>query len=112
MRVLVCGGRDFKDINFVHTWLDKLFAPTYPNDTHGGAGTWLPRPDLVIITGGAKGVDSIAADWATINWVKQEEYLDGGKPDLIIAFPGGRGTADMVSQAGAYRIPVMDIPQR
>lgn len=25
--------------------------------------------------------------------------LDEGKPDLVIAFPGGRGTADMVNRA-------------
>jgi UDP-N-acetylmuramoylalanine-D-glutamate ligase len=25
--------------------------------------------------------------------------LDEGKPDLVVAFPGGRGTANMVQQA-------------
>jgi hypothetical protein len=25
--------------------------------------------------------------------------IDEGKPDLVIAFPGGRGAADMVSRA-------------
>jgi hypothetical protein len=28
------------------------------------------------------------------------------KPDLVIAFPGGRGTADMVKQAKAAGVPV------
>jgi hypothetical protein len=27
--------------------------------------------------------------------------LDEGKPDLVVAFPGGRGTANMIKQARA-----------
>lgn len=77
--------------------------------------SWLPRPDLHIISGGAKGADSLAIDWAVINWVPFTEYpadwkthgkkagflrntqmLNEGKPDLVIAFPGGKGTAMML----------------
>jgi hypothetical protein len=35
--------------------------------------------------------------------------LDEGKPDLVVAFPGGRGTADMVSVARAKGIEVIVI---
>ena len=31
--------------------------------------------------------------------------LDEGKPDLVIAFPGGRGTFDMVSRAIEAGLP-------
>jgi hypothetical protein len=29
-----------------------------------------------------------------------------GKPDLVIAFPGGEGTADLISRAKAADVPV------
>jgi predicted Rossmann-fold nucleotide-binding protein len=32
--------------------------------------------------------------------------LSEGKPDLVIAFPGGRGTADMIRQAKEAGVPV------
>jgi hypothetical protein len=32
--------------------------------------------------------------------------LRKGKPDLVIAFPGGRGTADMVARARKAGVPV------
>jgi hypothetical protein len=31
--------------------------------------------------------------------------LDQGKPDLVVAFPGGRGTANLVKQARAAGVP-------
>lgn len=35
--------------------------------------------------------------------------IDEGKPDLVVAFPGGRGTADMVNKALAAGIKVIRI---
>ena len=35
--------------------------------------------------------------------------LDEGKPDLVIAFPGGRGTADMVRKANRAGVKVVEI---
>jgi Lhr-like helicase len=35
--------------------------------------------------------------------------IDEGKPDLVIAFPGGRGTADMVGRARKAGIRVVEI---
>jgi len=32
--------------------------------------------------------------------------LDKGQPDLVLAFPGGNGTADMIRRAEAANIPV------
>ena len=103
MRVLVCGGRNFTDYKFFKLWMDVRFPI---------------RDDLVIITGMATGADIQAFNWAfeeelevlkyPANWTKygraaglirNKQMLDEGKPDLVIAFPGGRGTADMVSRA-------------
>ena len=108
MKVLVCGGRDFKDYEFIWETLDEILNPQN-----------LPLPESVeIIHGGAPGVDSFAGDWACLNWIKESIYrpnwkslgkaagpirnqqmLEEGKPDLIIAFPGGRGTEDMIGRA-------------
>lgn len=116
MRVLVCGGRDFDNY--------KFFANKMTN--------WLWRtPEftpLTIISGGARGVDTMAIQFAIAVGVPYEEYkadwdkhgkaagpirnqqmLDEGKPDLVIAFPGGKGTADMISRAKKAGIPVEEI---
>ena len=101
MRVLVCGGRDYHNSNHVNDALSEI------------------RPS-VVIEGGARGADFLAADWARANlgvdalitfradWerngkaagpIRNQKMLDEGKPDLVVAFPGGRGTADMISRA-------------
>jgi hypothetical protein len=33
--------------------------------------------------------------------------VDDGKPDVVIAFPGGSGTADMVDYARYRNVPVI-----
>lgn len=122
MRILVCGGRNFYDYTLVSKTLNALFPST------DDMSTWLPPPDTVIIHGGAKGADSLADQWAVTKGVEIEEYkadwikhgraagpirnqlmLDKGKPDLVIAFPGGAGTADMVRRAKKAGIPVKKI---
>jgi len=99
-RVLVCGGRDYSDRHQVWAVLDELWAK------HG---------DLVIIHGAARGADSLADEWAKENnqkihmfpaqWKaygrsagpkRNQEMLDKGQPQYFVAFPGGKGTADMV----------------
>jgi predicted Rossmann-fold nucleotide-binding protein len=36
--------------------------------------------------------------------MRNQKMLDKGKPDLVVAFPGGRGTSDMISRA--IKVPV------
>jgi len=88
---------------------------------------WLPF-DIEIITGMASGADSIGWDWATANWCKVHEYpadwkqhgksagyirnkqmLEEGEPDIVIAFPGGKGTAMMIKLAKDAGIEVKEI---
>ncbi len=110
MRVLVCGGRDYGRRSKVVERLDKL----------------LPLRDLVLIHGGCPtGVDRFADDWAMANFVafrefpadwnrwgraagpiRNQEMVDVGRPHLVIAFPGGAGTADMVRRARAAGVRV------
>jgi hypothetical protein len=131
MKVIVCGGRDFDDRNFIYSWLDKLFAPSYGDSTE--AQPWrLPRPDLILVLGGARGVDSIAEDWAVVNWVRQIVYpadwarhgrkagilrniemLEAERPEMVVAFPGGNGTAHMcriAEEAGVAVLRIARVP--
>jgi hypothetical protein len=116
-RVLVCGGREYgwktqpngnkildqKQINFLNTKLNIMLA----------AVTEIGR-ELIIIQGEAQGADDWAKKWAIKNNVKTIDFpadwkqhgkyagfkrntqmLEEGKPDLVIAFPGGNGTKMM-----------------
>ena len=99
MRVLVCGGRDYSAREPLWDALYRL------------------EPS-VIIEGGARGADMLAAEWAHHTatrlltfpalWndegraagpKRNQRMLDEGRPDIVLACPGGRGTADMVSRA-------------
>jgi hypothetical protein len=81
-------------------------------------------PFDVIIHGGATGADQMAGVWAAMAgldvlcWtvegrsaspVSNQRMIDEGKPDLVIAFPGGRGTADTVRRARQAGIQVIEV---
>jgi len=113
MRVLVCGGRDYSNA--------KRMAEVL--------GGWFAEGRLsVIIHGEAPGADSLAAEWASecgvvtaafpADWdrhgraagpIRNQRMIDEGKPDVVIAFPGGRGTADMVKRAKAAGVMVITV---
>lgn len=103
MRILVCGGRDYSDVTRVCNALNKAHAKS---------------PITMLIHGAARGADNCAADWAVkrgievkqfpANWqehgraagpMRNQAMLNFGMPDAVIAFPGGKGTADMVHRA-------------
>jgi ABC-type Fe3+-hydroxamate transport system substrate-binding protein len=128
MRVLVCGGRDFTNRALVYSTLDAIANKYNLWATPDDYGNSLPL-GLTIISGAARGADRIAADYAVVNWtglkefpadwkrygksagpIRNKQMLDEGKPDLVIAFPGGRGTANMVAQARRAGIPVIEVP--
>lgn len=132
LTVLVCGGRDYGDIKQpdpvrleqyfqVMKTLDDLAASSWPRRPDGGL-------DVRIVSGAARGVDSVAIDWAKVNMVeclqfpadwekhgksagaiRNKQMLDEGKPDLVVAFPGGRGTANMAKQARMRKIEMLHI---
>jgi YspA, cpYpsA-related SLOG family len=109
MRILVCGGSEFYDCGLVHRTLDGLM----PEKTDA-IEACLSQPDTVVMNGGPTGADALADQWAVVNWVRQEVYpaelrpygrsgpirnqtmIDEAKPDLVVAIPGGDGTADVV----------------
>lgn len=109
-RLLITGGRDYRDAATVNRALDRVLAE---------------RGIAVLIHGAARGADTLAAEWAASRGVPVEAYparwetdgrkagplrnqrmLDEGKPTACVAFPGGTGTADMVRRCEAAGVPV------
>jgi hypothetical protein len=43
--------------------------------------------------------------------IRNQRMLDEGKPDLVVAFPGGRGTTDMIRRAERAGVPVRQVQQ-
>jgi hypothetical protein len=101
--VLVCGGRDFADAELLNEELDALHQ-----------GGLIGR----LVHGAAPGADTLAGEWALRNnvpiraypadWkthgpkagpIRNQYMLDAQLPYMVLAFPGGRGTADMVRRA-------------
>lgn len=113
-RVLVCGGRDYNDLGAVWSQLDAWHA--------------LQGPIALVIHGGARGADALAGSWAASNSIPVLEFkisqndwqqysgaagpmrnrrmLDEGMPDLVIVFPGGNGTANMINEAKKRNVQV------
>lgn len=125
MRVLVCGGRDYKDYLRVKEVLDNL---------HDEGGHPYKKEITEIIHGDATGADTLAALWASHTWkhngdsievkafpadwnkhgksagyIRNKQMLDEGKPDLVVAFPGGKGTTNMVQLAAKAGIPCISV---
>ena len=82
MKILICGGRDFNDRDRAFKELDAAHAEL--NIT-------------LVIEGGARG-----------GFRRNLEMLDE-KPDGVIAFPGGNGTAHTVRNAKQRGIPVLEL---
>ena len=113
MVILVCGGRTYNNKDKVNEVLSSIHKE---------------KPITVLIHGAAKGADTLAGYWARENGIKEKQYpalwnthgkaagimrnqkmLDDNKVDLVIAFPGGKGTADMVERAKKANIEVREI---
>lgn len=112
MKVLVCGGRHYAN------W--KLVSKTL---------TGLENVSL-IINGCATGADALSYRWAIhndtpvcqfpANWqfrgkragpMRNLEMLRFARPDLVVAFPGDRGTKHMVDAAKAAGVKVVEIAE-
>ena len=112
MKILVCGGRSYSNRNVVTYWLEVLH-PT------------------VIVNGGANGADALARQWADQNdvtcltypaeWdvygrkagpIRNLEMLIEENPDLVLAFPGSDGTANMIHLARTAGHSLLEISDR
>lgn len=132
-RLLVCGGRSYgetpagcptdqvaiyrrlasRNVFILREMLDHLHAE---------------RKFTVLVNGAAKGADRHALQWALSkrlqiesyrpDWkklgraagpIRNQQMIDIGKPDLVVAFPGGGGTADMMRRAKAAGVEVIEV---
>jgi hypothetical protein len=103
MRIIVCGGRNYHNRKVVFDALDRLHAE---------------KGVEFVIQGIANGADYLAWQWADergipcgsflAQWdkhgkaagpIRNQEMIERGAPDGVVAFPGGSGTADMVAKA-------------
>lgn len=113
MRIVVTGGRKYAD----EAAVDRALSAVHRK-----------RGIDILIQGGADGADRLCAEWAwnhsipvatyNADWrthgkaagpKRNQRMIDEGKPDAAVAFPGGRGTADMVSRLVAANVPVWDL---
>lgn len=116
MRILVCGGRDFTDYSKLCNVMDEMNLDEL-------------QP-IVIIAGEARGADTLAkryaeecdwgyegypADWdkygSRAGYVRNKQMLTEGRPELVVAFPGGKGTEMMVklSKEAGVKTVVVDV---
>lgn len=106
MRLLVCGGRDFADYALLKSALNRYEDPV--ELAHGGASGADDMAGAYAIDRGWP-VRVFKADWAkhgkAAGPIRNQQMLDEFKPDIVIAFPGGRGTGDMLRRAA--KVPGM-----
>ena len=112
MRLLVCGGREFMDVEYAIPRLQRIHEKT---------------PISTLICGMADGGDSIAHAWAKelgipideypADWkkhgraagpIRNKQMRDEGHPDLVVGLPGGTGTAGMLKLAREGGIPAVE----
>ena len=111
LRALVCGGREFADYPLVLAVLSALNLKVVIHGAARGADTLAGRAAREI------GVSEIPcpADWNAdprgAGMIRNRQMLEH-KPDAVIAFPGERGTADMVSVASRAGVTVYRIKRR
>jgi hypothetical protein len=109
-RVIACGGRDFDDAETVYTTLDGLKISAIAHGGAFGAGQ---------ICSYYAQDRNIPCDVYLARWElgksagprRNAEMLADFKPTLVVAFPGGRGTDDMVRKAKKAGVPVMEIAE-
>lgn len=116
LRVVAFGGRDYNDRETAFRALDKIHRL---------------RRILVLISGCAPGLDTLAIEWATLRGVpvarfpvtrgewktvgraagplRNQRMIDEGCPDVGVRFPGGAGTADMAKRCEWKGIPVWEV---
>lgn len=130
MKVLVTGGRNFRETSLIYDALDAIFK------TDG--------EDMILVTGGATGADRRAMEWAIdrqvpyftfpARWkryaqfgnkknpagmIRNGEMLKKAPPNIVLAFPtpgaennGTRGMMAIAAKAGIMVIDVVEQNQK
>lgn len=105
--ILVCGGRDYIDYEKVKEVLDGIEITRIIHGNAKGADILGDRYAR------EKGIERIIypANWdgfgKRAGYVRNSLMLNHGKPDLVVAFPGGRGTDMMIDIAEKAGVEVV-----
>ena len=112
MIVIVTGGRSYANVEKLNTVFDELHSK---------------EPISLLIEGGAQGADRLARNWAVNNNVSyltvharwnqfgksagfiRNQAMIEMRHDIVIAFPGGKGTAGMVKLARNKGSKLMEV---
>lgn len=128
-RVLVCGGRDYAEREHAFSVLDGIHKRIGITILiHGGA---TGADSLAAEWAMERGIEptEYKAAWTNLNVPgarircrrdgtlynaaagsqRNQRMLDEGKPSVVVAFSGGRGTADMVRRAYKHNLLVMTV---
>lgn len=112
MKILVCGGRDFVGTAYVNQVLSMI------HEDH---------PVTCVVHGDAPGADTLGKNWAIENNIPHipypaewDKYKHAAGPirngqmlrenpdiELVVVFPGGRGTSNMRTQAEKANIQTL-----
>ena len=116
MKILITGGRNYANRATVFRELDKLHAETTICTLIHGAATGADT--LADSWAKSRGVEVIAcpADWSrhgrAAGPIRNKAMLTDHAPELLVAFPGGRGTANMIGQARAAGLKIIVIGEQ
>jgi predicted Rossmann-fold nucleotide-binding protein len=109
MKTIICGGRDYAFTVEDKMWLNDLAASI---------------PITTVVSGCASGADTQGHLWAVRNHIPVKQFpaewnkhgrkagpmrnaVMANYAEVCIAFPGGRGTADMIARATAKGLRVI-----
>lgn len=102
MKLLVCGGRDYADKEYLFDFLDRLQKrKSFTTLVHGAArgadrlaGMWAKSRGLEVV--------EVPAAWdmygKSAGYIRNSEMIKH-EPDTVVAFPGGKGTDNMIRLA-------------
>lgn len=120
MKILVCGGRNYKDYDKVKKVLDLFFGCFREKNNYG---------QFIIIHGCASGADYFASKWCAsmkdfgviemrfpAPWslgrpagaMRNALMLKTSNPDRVVFYPGGSGTKNMVNLAHSSGYKLVD----
>lgn len=110
MKLIICGGRNYRFTKEDFAKLDQIHRDFVVTE---------------VVSGGATGADFWGQVWARMNSIPliifEADWVKYGKPagpmrneqmaqyaDAVVAFPGGRGTANMLKLAKNYKLLILN----